>query len=500
MNVTKICLNLLLWTALFWLYTRNSDFPFWYHWDEAGKAEQVISGTRNLNHPQLLLNTASILERFVRPGSGDLQHVTNLGRICSAAFSASAVVLLSICAFLLAGRWGYALAALFVALHPRVFELSHFFKEDTALLFGWAAVLCAAGFFGKHRNPKWALVLGVACGLAVSGKYAGLIIALCALIFALLHSRRLAGITLAAMLATFALINFQALLDPGMAVERIQWELHHQLNNETGVSPPWVLAWADLGLAGTLLFAAGILFNLRPAPFRPLFLLALAAQLVYFAALCFITRMVPRYMLIIDVSTWWVIALGLARLLQTPRLRTKPAVFALAFCLVLGVAGWRIQSFQSAWRLFSGEDTRINMALQLDDLAEPGDVLMMDFRVLFPGAYAPQREWHGWVPSVSMRPVAHWSGEWGEDMFATLLEQGVTLVAVAPGYALRYLEAPAHLDFGQFRDVRWRQPFYKRLYAEGTLLLEKTGAAESFLAPHLQLYRIAGPGSRTPAP
>ncbi len=492
--------SVLLWAALVWLYTWNADFPFWYHWDEEGKSAQVISGDRDLCHPQLLLNTASLLEKFARPGSGNIQHVTILGRISSAAFSATAVVLLSICAFKAAGAWGAALAALLLGLHPRVLRLSHYFKEDSALLFGWVAVLFAAWFFLENRNPVRALILGVACGLAVSGKYVGLIVAICGLLFVLLHSPRHAVIALAAMVLTFALINIQSLFEPGVALERIRWEMHHQMHNVTGVSPPWVLAWEDVGLAGALLFAASILYSLRPTPFRPVVLLALGAQLIYSLVLCRISRMVPRYMLMIDVTTWWVIGLGLARFLQNKRLRDKPALFVLGCLVVLCVSGWRIQTFRSTWDRMSGQDSRIRMARQLDGLAMPGDVLMMDFRVLFPGAYAPQRDLNGWTPQLLMRPVKHWSGEMGEDMFDTLLKQGITLVAIAPVYVRHYLHLPEELEFGQFGDIRWRRPFYERLFSEGSLLLEEPGIPQSLRSPHLQLYRIADPDAPTVAP
>ena len=85
-GIKKTVLFLLIWggllgVGLFWVYTRNADFPFWYHWDEGGKAAQVISGTRNMNHPQLLLNGAALLERMVASllGEGAVTWV-NLAR------------------------------------------------------------------------------------------------------------------------------------------------------------------------------------------------------------------------------------------------------------------------------------------------------------------------------------------------------------------------------------------------------------------------------------
>ena len=509
-GIKKTVLFLLIWggllgVGLFWVYTRNADFPFWYHWDEGGKAAQVISGTRNMNHPQLLLNGAALLERMVRPGSGDLQHVTQLGRIASAFFTAGAVVLLSWTAFWVAGGWGAVLTAGLVGFHPHVFELSHYFKEDTALMFGWAAVLFAAGVMLRYPRRSSALLLGFVCGLAVSGKYAGVFVALPALGLVVIAYRRFADLTLAALAGTFALINFQAIRDPGLAVERIQRELLQQMENATHLAPPWEMAWADLGLAGLVLWVVCLAVWWHPGEAeansaalgererRALLLLALTAQLSYFAGLCMITRMNARYMLMVDVTTWWVTGIGLGRALAAVSLRKQPVLTLAGWLLLLGLAGVRGQKFGEEWVRFSSADTRVRMAKQLEDHVKPGDLLLMDILVRLPGTYAPQRDIGGWVPEVKIRPIGLWSAEMGEDMFETLLAEGVTLVMVTPDEVNRRLEAPADAEVGRFRDVRWRQPFYRRLFAEGTLLLQEEGHPGTVRSPPLLLYRIAYP-------
>ena len=55
---------LALFAAAFALFSRNNDYPFFYHPDEYGKAKQIVDGTKsfNFNHPLLLLNAAKPLK------------------------------------------------------------------------------------------------------------------------------------------------------------------------------------------------------------------------------------------------------------------------------------------------------------------------------------------------------------------------------------------------------------------------------------------------------
>jgi hypothetical protein len=58
-------------------------------------------------------------------------------------------------------------------LHHQLYELSHYMKEDTALLMGVALSFLAAHVF-FHNPSRWsALALGGAVALAISGKYIG---------------------------------------------------------------------------------------------------------------------------------------------------------------------------------------------------------------------------------------------------------------------------------------------------------------------------------------
>src|SRR4051794_29688252 len=53
----------LLWVGCLVLYTRANTFAYYYHPDEEGKAKQATLGSRNFNHPQMLLEVSSVAIR-----------------------------------------------------------------------------------------------------------------------------------------------------------------------------------------------------------------------------------------------------------------------------------------------------------------------------------------------------------------------------------------------------------------------------------------------------
>jgi 4-amino-4-deoxy-L-arabinose transferase-like glycosyltransferase len=67
---------------------------------------------------------------------------------------------------------------------------SQYFKEDPALFFGWSSVIGAASLDQRKPSSKTAFLFGIAAGLAVSGKYVGIIASLCALAYVLIDQRK----------------------------------------------------------------------------------------------------------------------------------------------------------------------------------------------------------------------------------------------------------------------------------------------------------------------
>lgn len=170
--------SIFLLVATLWLHTRNNDFPYYYHTDEPGKVEQIL-GQRPLNfhHPFLMLGAA----RIAAAGAQSEQAVVQIGRWVSAAFTAAAIVGFSLMAYAWRG-WIMGIAVGFtLMLHHQLFELSHYLKEDTALLFGVATTFLALHLFHRWPGRRTAALVGLGCGLAISGKYAGIIVLFAAL-------------------------------------------------------------------------------------------------------------------------------------------------------------------------------------------------------------------------------------------------------------------------------------------------------------------------------
>ena len=64
-----------LLALLLWAYTRHNNFPFYYHTDEPGKVEQVISGEHNYRHPLLMINATDLVVRALRKVSGNVSEM-----------------------------------------------------------------------------------------------------------------------------------------------------------------------------------------------------------------------------------------------------------------------------------------------------------------------------------------------------------------------------------------------------------------------------------------
>ncbi len=178
-------LLLALWSlALFavcWrLDIRHDRFPYYYHPDEPGKVNQVITGDWNYHHPMLLLMASKAAAALLRTPNNE-QAMVETGRRVSAGFMAMAVVAFSLSAYLWRG-WIPALATgMALGLHHQLYELVHYMKEDSALLMGAGFTVLAALAFAQAPSRWRALLLGTACGLAISGKYVGVTVLLIAL-------------------------------------------------------------------------------------------------------------------------------------------------------------------------------------------------------------------------------------------------------------------------------------------------------------------------------
>jgi hypothetical protein len=495
--VCAVSWALLLFLLHLWTTTRDCSFPFWYHWDEETKAVQVIENERNFNHPLLLVNATAALEKMWRPGTGNRQHVTILGRIVSASFAAAAIGLLAMSAWITFGPLAGLISGLFVLIHPLLFTLSHYFKEDTVLLFGWSSLVFAVALFTRKPEFKTALIMGFASAICVSAKYVGIVPAAGALVLLAACRRNLKTNAIGyatGLVPAVILFNFQITGGMDEALASIGREIQRQFANRTGFGSPLEYVLKDLGIAGSVLLVAGFV-QARKLPVRvaagPV-VFAGAASAIYLAILHIPECFVPRYVLPAAVINWWFAGLAMNQLVASSR--GKHRFYCLAvFFVFTGVALARFHSYSTARAEFTRPDIRLQFARELEEAARPGDKVMMDFMVNLPGRYAPQRSVAGWTPSASISAVYNCPTENGKGMYETLIDRGFTLAAVNPEYVKRYFNTEIGDRLPIIHKVKVRRGFYKDLRSRGKPVVKLEGAGNSILAPSLSLYRLAMP-------
>ncbi len=204
---------LLLFAATLWLDTRQNGFPFFYHPDEPDKVDQLITGKWNFHHPLLMLGTAEAAKKALGLPDRE-QTLVVLGRWCSALFAAGGVLGFALLAWRVRGWGGFWIVGLLLLTQHQVFELAHYFKEDTALFF--AVALAFLALHVQHRRPGWsaALFAGAACGLCLCAKYLGAVMLIPAVVVmgAAQRGKRAAGIQwvwfAAGFIAVAAAVNF----------------------------------------------------------------------------------------------------------------------------------------------------------------------------------------------------------------------------------------------------------------------------------------------------
>jgi hypothetical protein len=211
--------SLALFAGTFALHTRHNGFPYYYHPDETGKAEQIIAAEWNFNHPMLLLGATKLVVDLARVPPRE-QNVAEAGRAVSAVFTSLAVVALSLLAWHWRGWPAAAAAGLGLGLHHQLYELSHYIKEDPALLMGVALTFLALTIYAAAPSGWRAAFVGLGCALAISGKYVGVMLLAAAVPVLLLSSGRARwrhfSIFIVALVGSFAAVNYQLLIDlPG---------------------------------------------------------------------------------------------------------------------------------------------------------------------------------------------------------------------------------------------------------------------------------------------
>ncbi len=172
---------------MFVLSIIHNDFPFEYHPDEPSKVAQLVNGTRNYNHPPLMLTLTAWTTRLLGI-SPRAENFARVGRTLSAASLAGAVACLTFVAGIHGGTPGAAGAAVALGTNAQAVLAGHFFKEDALFAFGLALTFVTGAMYWRRRGRRNLLMLGAAAGLALSSKYIGALAIVYALALAALAS------------------------------------------------------------------------------------------------------------------------------------------------------------------------------------------------------------------------------------------------------------------------------------------------------------------------
>lgn len=493
------CVALFVWCLA--LNTRHNDFPHYYHPDEPGKVEQLISGDWNLHHPMLLLDGAR-LTMAIAGTERDKQAIVEIGRTVSAIFISAAVVVLSLLGWRWRG-WGAALGVGgILALHHQLFELSHYLKEDSALLFGVATAVLATWLYSERPSLPRAAFLGLACALAISGKYIGALTLLLAVPALLRYAVRRGPewtAFLATLLVAFALVNWPILTDFPTFWESLSRETDYVVHGQKGMtrSVPHAQYWSIfLDNSTPVMWIFLLIFLIARWRKRhcasPGERIISAFPFLFALALSFSPKSNDRYFLPASALLAVLAIVGAGDLAawliaKCPR-RATFSIAALA--LIAGqLPAWT--NSRPGWlgydRAFQRDDNQELIEWLRTELP-PDAVIAKDNRIALPN---PERRKH--ADRVGIIPQKVIAEKYAADI-GTLEEMraaGITHAAVS------------EMDYGKFflqglrpkeserEDFERRRDFYQRLFWETKLVFSREKSTVLYLHPGIRVYEIA---------
>ena len=488
MKAALVVWSLALFAATLALNLRHRDFAWYYHPDEGSKIEQVLEGKWNFNHPMLLLR-ASKIALDATGAARDPQSVVEIGRAVSATFTAVAVVALSLLAF----QWRGWLAALAAGgallLHHQLFELSHYMKEDTALLFGFSLAFLALAQFEARPSLGYALALGAACALAISGKYLGAVVLLAAAPALLKAPGKLQRAAFfAGLIGVLLVVNWPLISDFDSFRASLARETQYVVEGQKGStrSVPHTVYW-NVFIDNTtpaiwlllLLFLAARWNRWGTMTFTRWH--AAAFPFLFALALSFSPKENDRYFL--PATAMFTVLAALAVPDVARLFHRKWAAPLAAIALVAA----QVPSWIRYERAFQTDDSRDLQAWCHEHL--PADaVIAKDSRI-----WLPDPEKRDGVPmdAIPQKVVAK---KFVADL-GSLAEQrakGITHVAVSESDYGRFFRKSLRPKIGEEEDFARRKSFYETLFREGEMQFERPRGTMLYLHPGIRVYRIGG--------
>jgi hypothetical protein len=507
----RFLLPLAFGALAFVLFSQQRGFPFFYHSDESAKVEQVLTRDYNFHHPMLLL---TFTERWLGDSAvrQDPQRVVEAGRLVSALCSALAVAAFAALALLRGctpgpparACWLAGLAAgLLLALHQQLLELAHYMKEDPALLLGIALTFLALEGYRRRPGARMAIVVGAACGVAISGKYLGAVALACAAPVILCrratergapasgrwYDRSRAahcGLVLGGAAAVFVLVNLPLLSDLATFRASFDREVGLVVEGSKGLSRRvphtiYLNIFAD-NTTPAIWLLLGVyswrFWQRRREQDALAWVLALF-PLVLTVAFSFSPKTNDRYYLPLTATCYYLAALGLCAL------AAKPRWAALALVAAIGL---EIPRTLDVLRAFQHDDRR-ELADYIAANLPPTARIAQDERVMLPSERNRKR---GRIvldlPQEIVSGPKSYAAELGD--LETLRAAGFTHVAVTESNYGRYFLDSMRPKTGAEGEYTRHRTFYERLFREGTLLFERPRGTVIYLHPGLRLYEL----------
>lgn len=484
------------------LNTRHNDFPWHYHPDEPGKVEQVIEGRWNFHHPMLLLGTTRIFVDGATPG----QTVVETGRTVSAAFMSGAIVALSLLSWRWRGRGAAVATGLVLATHHQLYELSHYFKEDAALLLGLSAAALAAWLYAERPTLLRAAILGAACALAISGKYLGIVsLAFAIPVLATRRAPRAAVSFVLSILVVLAAINWPMLTSPETFAASFARETELVAKGQSGMTRrvPHAQYWS-IFLDNTTPVMWALLLVFLWSRWRHRHSMSLVEIIVsvfpfaFALALSFSPKSNDRYFLPATAFFSLLAVIGAGDLASWLSVRwpRRAVLAATSLALVLGqFPSWTAS--RPGWLVYDDAFQRDDIRDLIDWLrltVPPDAVIAKDNRVPLAD---PARKKHahrlGEVPQKIVTPRSIGvKSDFAADIgtIEEMLARGITHVAVSESDYGKFFLPGLRPQESERADFERRREFYDRLFRECDVVFERERGTVLYLHPGIRVYRL----------
>lgn len=507
-------------------FMHNLDGPLDWHPDEWSKARQLQRDQRNFLHPQLMLETARIVAEWNQTPR-TVMALTEVGRQTSAWFAAGAGAMLALAGFAV-GRWrGWLLLGASSALSPALFAHAQFFKEDAALAFGTATVVCAGATLCAARRSKrfvWtfpaAAFLGAALGVAASAKYAGVAFVVPALLLVIVAAARRKrwwwGVPICLLLLaatavpTWSGINWRAIEQWEEFREGFDSEVEHGLTSHRDVTlakPTGYFldaVWTDAmphvracAISCTALAPIVFVHRRRWARHRPastlfgawlLFTAGSVLLAISYSSIPFFRYALPVALMLCAIAGTGV--LFLSDIAGAWRRWANWGVVTIGTILFVVVQSRRCADY--AWQI--EHDSRARLAAWVNATLPRGTFIVAD-------GYTQLEGNNGWRSPWGERPPVQthanvWRGTNAADFGPRdrLRRRGVKYVAIAGTNYERYVSPHAVAAPGEEDDFKKRSTFYRELFARYPIAWQAVAEhpMQTFANPNVVVFRVDG--------